>query len=329
MPGLTSLSALAPDQPPIPSPLLRRVLGKALIDLFCPWGEPRCQPPRRSGRSSPADHCRLAQSCPYGLLLASASSARPPFAMYVLPNRGSGSHPIVELTLYGPSWRLYPWVLSGLQRAFRAGLCKARSKWEIEQVLRIRPDRERARLCGADLSQLPATLEPDAITLSADRHLAPQPIEVRFLSPTRLIHDGKLVRRGRPVTFQLLVARALDRFRGLYGDTASDLLRPPIRDAIEAEAARVPLLSDRTRWIEVKDYSARSRSELLLGGKVGRLLYGEEAVRFFPILRACEILHLGKNPTSGCGRIRVDPSSAGRLLAAGHRSRDPERPFQV
>ncbi|MCP4006080.1 MAG: CRISPR system precrRNA processing endoribonuclease RAMP protein Cas6 [bacterium] len=67
-----------------------------------------------------------------------------------------------------------------------------------------------------------------------------------------------------------------------------------------------PQLPGRTRWLEVKDYSARSRSELKLGGKVGQLIYGEEATRFFPILRAGEILHLGKNPASGCGRIRVD-----------------------
>ena len=73
----------------------------------------------------------------------------------------------------------------------------------------------------------------------------------------------------------------------------------------------MPLIRDRTRWIEVKDYSARSRSELRLGGKVGPLLYGEEAARFLPILRAAEILHLGKNPASGCGRIRVDVSAVG------------------
>ena len=45
------------------------------------------------------------------------------------------------------------------------------------------------------------------------------------------------------------------------------------------------------------DLAAR-RCELLLGGKVGRLIYGVEAARFLPILKAGEILHVGKNPTS-------------------------------
>ncbi|MGH9361779.1 MAG: CRISPR system precrRNA processing endoribonuclease RAMP protein Cas6, partial [Thermoanaerobaculia bacterium] len=97
-----------------------------------------------------------------------------------------------------------------------------------------------------------------------------------------------------------------DRFAGLYGEQSSDLLRPEIRSVVEAEAVRVPLLADTTRWIEVPDYSARSGAEMLLGGKVGRLLYGGEAARFLPILRAGEILHVGKNTASGCGRIQVD-----------------------
>jgi CRISPR-associated endoribonuclease Cas6 len=44
---------------------------------------------------------------------------------------------------------------------------------------------------------------------------------------------------------------------------------------------------------------------MLLGGKVGRLVYGGVAARFLPILKAGEILHVGKNAASGCGRIRI------------------------
>ncbi len=241
------------------------------------------------------------------------ASARPPFAIYVVPSPSgrSGPRQRLEVTLYGPSTGLYPWVLAGLERAFRAGLGKARERWRIDQVLRVQPDRQVRSICGGDLSRLPATLKPDSLVLTADRYLAPRPIEVRLLSPTRLIRDGKLLPRRTPVPFEILVARSLDRFRGLYGDGASDLLQPAIRRAIEADAARVPLIRDRARWIEVKDYSARSRSELKLGGRVGQLVYGEEATRFLPILRAGEILHLGKNPASGCGRIRVDASRGG------------------
>ncbi len=293
----------------LPSPLLRRVLGKALIDLFCPYGKPRCQPRHQKGAPplQPAECCALARSCPYGVLFAASASARPPFAIYVPPtNSRDSTSRLLELSLYGPATKLFPWALSGLEQALHAGLGKSRRKWQIARVLRIRPDRKSLPICGSDLSRLPPIIEPDTLKLKADRYLAPRPIEVRLLSPTRLIRDGRLLPGHQPVPFDLLVARSLDRFRGLYGDGASDLLQPAIRDAIEADAARVPLLRDRTRWIEVKDYSARSRSELRLGGRIGQLVYGEEAARFLPILRAGEILHLGKNPASGCGRIQVD-----------------------
>jgi hypothetical protein len=39
---------------------------------------------------------------------------------------------------------------------------------------------------------------------------------------------------------------------------------------------------------------------------VGRLVYGPGAAAFVHVLCAAEILHLGKNPTFGCGRLRVD-----------------------
>ncbi len=309
MNGITGLS-LATGHPSLPSPLIRRVLGKALVDLFCPFDSLRCQPPPRKGAppAHPADHCHLADTCPYGVFFASGPSSRPPFAVYVLPKRDPGARRRLEFTLYGPNWPLYPWVLAGLQCALRKGLGKTRKQWEIVQVLRISPSRQRRKVCGSDLTKLPATLEPDRFGLTAERYLTPRPIEVRLLSPTRLIRDGKLIPGDAPVPLEILVARTLDRFRGLYSASASEILRPQVRKTIEAEAARVPLLRDRTRWLEVRDYSARSRRELLLGGKVGCLSYGEEATRFFPILQAGEILHLGKNAASGCGRIQVDPS---------------------
>ncbi len=299
------------DDPPLAPPLVRRVLGKALIEVFCPFGEPCCQArqARGSPRATPEELCHLAKSCPYGVLFAGSLSGRPPFALHI-PDHGSESSGLIEVSLFGPGWRSYPWLLSALQRALAGGLGKARRRWEIEQVLRVDPDRGRQPLCDGDLSTLSPTVPPAELELSVEQYIAPRRVAVELLSPTRLLRDGKLVRGGAPVFFELLIARILDRFRGLYGATPSELLRPQVRAVIESEAARVPLISDQTRWVEVADYSARSDSELLFGGKIGRLVYGEEAARFLPILRAGEIVHLGKNPTSGCGRMRVDFSPA-------------------
>jgi CRISPR-associated endoribonuclease Cas6 len=288
------------------APLLRRVLGKALIDRFCPFGRPLCEarPPAGGRPAVPRELCDLAEDCPYGVLFAASRSARPPYALYVAPPGERGGC-AVEITLYGPAWRLYPWALTSFQEALRRGLGKSRQAWEVREVRRVLPDGRCERLAGGALSELPAILHPDLLGLGLEPFLAPLPVAVELLSPARLLRDGRLLPGSAPVPFDLLVARILDRFAGLYGEGASEILRPEVRGPIETEAARVPVLAEATSWLEVKDYSARSGAEMLLGGKVGRLVYGGEAARFLPILKAGEILHVGKNAASGCGRIRV------------------------
>lgn len=316
-------------RPALTGPLLRRVLGKALIDRFCPFGCPRCEekpaaPPRlttseldeatRRGRASdptasrptPQDLCRLAEACPYGVLFAASRTPRPPYALFVPPGQGEGKTARIEITLFGPAWRLYPWALGALAAALRGGVGKQRRSWRVDGIHRIRADRGAEPVAAGDLERLPPDLAPDLLNLDLEPYLAPQPVTVLFLSPARLLRDGRLLPGREPVPFELLVARIVDRFAGLYGRESSEILRPEIRATIEAEAARVPVVEDDTRWVEVPDYSARSRSELLLGGKLGRTVYGGGAARFLPILRAGEILHVGKNAASGCGRIQVD-----------------------
>lgn len=294
-------------------PRLRRVLGKCLIERFCPFGRPICQ--QQSNGSGalppPGEQCYLARHCPYGVAFAASRSRRPPYSLYVRLARQAGDADLVELTVYGEGWRFYPWILASLRDALAGGLGKERLKWQINKVLCVGADRSEERLCGRDLSTLPATRPPNLLGLTVEPYLARQQVEVALLSPTRLILDGRLAPDRPGVGLDLLVARVLDRFAGLYGEEASDILRPEIRGPIEAAAARVPLLTDETRWVEAKDFSARSGSELRLGGKVGRLVYGEEAAPFFGILRSGEILHVGKNPASGCGRIAVDLMASG------------------
>ncbi len=331
-----------PNRCPLPATQLRRVLGKALIDLFCPFGTPRCQT---------AQGCAQKRQCPYGVLFAASTSRRPPFALYLLPTGRSKGYQQVDVTLYGDSWQLFPWMLGGLARALDVGVGKRRRRWRIEEVAQVGPTLR--WLCGDDLRQLPAIVEPSRLLLPSTslaqpsvpkqvpgtKYQPPQqvpgtiaegtlqqvpgtasvnagtatvnacrasdPLEVRLLSPMRLLHNGQLLFGDDPVPLTILIARALDRLRDLYGDDACPLLQASERQSLEADAADVPIVRSRTRWVEQKDYSARSRSELLLGGKMGRLVYGRGAGRFLPILKAAEILQVGKNVTAGCGRIAV------------------------
>jgi len=282
--------------------VLRGLLGKVLVDAFCPFGEPRCDPKGRDRSGplpAPTDLCHLAARCPYGVLYAASQSRRPPYALFVGPSETDTTNPTLEITLFGPAWRLYPWIVAVLQGALEG-------ERPVSAVHRLRPDRSRERLSAGSLSELPADLEPDLLTPAPEPFVAPRRVAIELLSPTMLLTKGKPIPADQPVPFDNLIKSTLDRFAGLYGAGASEILSKSVRATVEAEAARVPLVDDQTTWQEAAHLSRRSRHTLALGGRVGRLVYGEQASWFFHILRAAEILHLGKNPTFGNGRLQVD-----------------------
>lgn len=274
---------------------LRRALGKALIDAFCPFGEPICQSSR---------DCSQDQSCPYGVFFAATTGRRPPFAIYMRPADESNARQRMEITLYGDNWRQAPWMLWALSQALSGGLGKRRQMWKILQVDQV--GRQRRQLCGDDLRQLTSIEPDDLVELARGCELAaPSRLQVRFLSPTRLLHEGRLLFGTDPVPLAVLISRTLDRLRDLYGDRAIPLVIGDCRQVLETSAGDIETEEVDIRWQEQRDYSARSKSELLLGGKVGQLVYGSGAGRFLPVLKLGEVLQVGKNVTAGCGRIAV------------------------
>jgi hypothetical protein len=245
------------------------------------------------------------------VLFAASRSGRPPFALYV-PSVHPQEIDLFELTLLGPGWHCYSWAIIALQDALGHGLGRERRRFEIEKILQVTSNQS-IHLCGSDLSQLTPSLEAERLKLTVEPFGAEQPVEIGLLSPLRIIQDGQLLRGrcgGGPagIPFELLIARALDRYQGMIAADPSqqpEILKPDVRKTVESEAAQVKLLSDHTRWVEVRDYSVRHQRQMRLGGWIGRLVYGEGAAHFLSILRAAEVSHIGKNPSSGCGRIQV------------------------
>lgn len=216
---------------PLTSALLRRVFGKALVDAFCVFGRPFCQPSPGSAQPAPLDLCALAHSCPYGVLFAGSRTGRPPFALHFWPP--SDGPWKLEITLFSDACRLYPWALSALQRACGRGLGRSRRRFRLEEVSRLLPDRRPQPLCGADLGRLDPALPPDSIGPFACPVRSAQPVQVDLLSPTRLIREGKLMKGSNPVPFSTLIARILDRLEGLYGEDSTEILQPQVRRTLE------------------------------------------------------------------------------------------------
>lgn len=289
------------DERALDGPIVRRVLGRALIERFCPFGRPLCEEPE--GPETPVERCDLARCCPYGVLFAGSLTARPPFALFV-PLRAVGPSTPVELTLFGPGVNVFAWAVEAVVRALAAGIGARRRPYRVSRVIRVGPDGSTATL-GEGPNPLPPRIEADRLVPTSERVDAEAPALVEFLSPARLKAEGRLLKGPGAPPFAVLVARVLDRYRDLFGQDVGDVVRPALRGTTLALARRVEVLVDEVEWIEVEDYSARQGQELRLGGKAGRVLYGPGAGAFLPILRLGEVLHVGKNAASGCGRMAV------------------------
>ncbi len=179
-------------------------------------------------------------------------------------------------------------------------------------MFRSQRDGCREHLVVGGATALPLDLRPDFLPVPSLEALVDtpvlsprQPIQINLLSPTRLLDGKRLLADGKPIAFALLVARTLDRYFGIFHSRGEAIeMRRDLED-LESAARRVPLVDDSTKRHRLNDYSTRSRREIRLDGRKGTLTYGPKATPFLPVLRLAEILHIGKNPSSGCGRVQV------------------------
>jgi len=293
---------------PLPAflgPSLRGGLGHVLRRLVCVTRLPDC------------GGCLLRYRCAYPVLFQPYAPTGVdqggrygrmpvPFVLRVpfgrsSPARLEPGQPLeFEMVLLGRANADLPYYLLALADLGRAGFGPTRHKLRLEQVAAWTP-RGFVPVYEAEDSVVRA----DAPTFPLDRLLreADSPhgsrVTVRFVTPVRLDLRGDLV---YPVGFHHLV-RALDqRLRALvacYGGPQA-----PEVPLAEADDARV--VEDRTRWVDLKRYSTRQRTEMRIGGAVGTVTYeGANFSAFAPLLAFGEWLGVGKLTSMGLGRMEV------------------------
>ncbi len=131
-------------------------------------------------------------------------------------------------------------------------------------------------------------------------------IEIDFLTPTRLIDEGKLANAPQ---FDVLFARLLKRLDDLAEQHCGGSGRPREEiDALEHLAAHVRLLESQTRWVEVWSGSQRRGAPSPLSGIVGRAVYAASAEDWralLPWLLWGQLAQVGKSAVKGNGVIVI------------------------
>ena len=305
-----ALRALDPLKlPPHAGSTLRGGFGRAFRRIGC------------AASALGADQCSLGDRCPYHYIFETPVPAGSP----ILTNVGTAPRPFVieppldtrgvyepgdcipvGLVLIGRAIDYLPYFIYAFEQLGNAGLGRGRGRFRVDTVTSS-PVAGPATPIYDGSRQLLATR---VASFSVDGML-PAPdgdsstITLRFLTPTRLVHNAQ---SGAPTEFHVLFRNVLRRVNllnhfhcgGELCDGAADLV---------ADAQSVRTVDSHLQWREWDRYSARQDQRVPMGGFVGHVEYHGHLASFWPWLWLGEWVHVGKGATFGLGHYRLTPQS--------------------
>ncbi len=126
-------------------------------------------------------------------------------------------------------------------------------------------------------------------------------LTLEFLTPMRLIDQGRLVHRP---AFLPLVLRLLERLTALSTHYGGSVL-PFDYDTLLPLANEVRVERDDTQWIELESYSTRTHARSPIGGFAGSVTFTGPLTQFLPWFIWGQFTHVGKDAVKGNGLYRV------------------------
>jgi len=261
--------------------------------------------------------CPLAEACPYPAVfrpapppgsdrLSRAQDLPRPFVFETAPDgqeRFARGEPLeIGLTLFGSANRFLPYFIVALRALADRGLGPTRGRLRLSRVMADTTGG--AREVFAESSSL---VTPFHQGLRLRDLLHPEDerarrVRVRFLSPTTLKRDGKLVERP---SFADLACRLRDRLSALaafFGDGPVEMDFAGVAPA----ASEVRTVECRTAWERRSRRSSRTGDVHETSGFCGEAAYEGELTGWMPLLRLGEAIHVGKYAVWGNGWIAVE-----------------------
>lgn len=308
--------------PTNPGNSLRGAFGATFKRLVCPTPS-ECRPT-----------CRMKSACPYGQIFEPSPPPgsdrlalnhdiprpfvlRPPNGLEARAQPGESLH--FDLILIGKALDYLPYFLVTFRELEQQGIGIGRGRYEISQIVQMnghahvaenghrRTDNNGAIVIYSSKDQL-VRPPPHRLTFEDCRHLAAQRftnndqrITIRFLSPTSLKADGKIVSRPE---FHHVIKRLRDRINALahfYCDDTLDVDHKAFGERAEA----VRTIHSHVRWEDRDRRSWRTGLSHDMSGFVGEVMYEGEIAEFLPLLILGQYTHVGKYAVWGNGQYEI------------------------
>ncbi len=296
-----TLSLLEPALlPPYKGSTLRGGFGHAFKRVACAIKDKECI------------NCLLKERCVYSYIFETP----PPKETKMMRKYKAAPHPFViepplenqmtykpeekitlSLVLIGKAVDYLPYFIYTFDELGKIGIGRFRAKFELKEVY-----------CNGEIiydseSRVIKSFKSHSLSLNED---APspkeEPLKLLFLTPTRIVYDERLT---LGLEFHILIRALLRRLFLIYyfhcgGDPSGWDFKGMIEKAKEIETIGQDL-----RWYDWERYSKRQNTRMKMGGFVGEITFEGNLAPFISLIKAGEVLHVGKGTAFGLGRYKI------------------------
>ena len=288
--------------PPFKGSTFRGAFGWSLKRVVCALKTQEC--PTCILRET-CVYCRIFESLPAG---ASPNRMSPPHPFVLEPPSNEetlfqeGSELAFDLLLFGFANEYLPYFVYAFEEMGKTGIGRrVRDRRGRFHLVKVCTGTQTIYEPADGLFRAPEIQDLDVPAAPEARDNEVSSVSVRLETPLRLKFGNQFT---AALPFHVLVRGMLRRIAVLNTHFGTGEPSLDYRGLV-ARAGQIETESSRLRWFDWRRYSNRQEQAMLMGGMIGDVTYRGQLQEFMPLLRYCEIVHVGKATAFGLGKIRV------------------------
>jgi CRISPR-associated endoribonuclease Cas6 len=264
------------------------------------------------------DECLLKGKCVYSYVFETP----PPPGTTIMRKYRSVPHPFViepprerkreyapgdeiffGLVLIGKANEYLPYFVYTFEELGKIGIGKGRGKFRLKKVVSRTPRKVIYSSKDRTLKPFERSTIKIRSALQGSNGSCRERIRLNFVTPTRIVYSGRLTLE---LEFHILVRNLMRRISMLdYFHCGGDISGTDF-DGIIKESKAVRVVSSGLRWYDWERYSARQGTRMKMGGFTGEIVFEGEITPFLQLIKAGEVLHVGKGTGFGLGKYEIE-----------------------